>query len=1083
MDNKKIAFIITSSNDEIYKNQIKYINNLYVPNGYTVDIIKIDNKKEGTNVVENYNIIMQKNNAKFKVYLDENITIINKNFIKKVLDIFNKDKKIGVIGIKGSKKLPASVTFDHSLQKYGKIYSCTNGSMKCQSYNEAIGDYEKVQVIYGGIFVTQYDVDWRSDIFASTYFSCVAQCLEFETLGYKTVVPKQNEPWCIDDSKNNFNEEEYKLEKETFLKQYSKKVFPLVSILIPTYNRPEYFELALQSVLNQTYKNIEIIIGDDSTNNDTEKLINYYINNYDNINYYHNQKNLGQFDNDIKLYNMAKGEFINYLMDDDLFKEEKIEKMMNYFIQDNNKEISIVTSNRAIIDEYGTKKEVFREMDEYFKEDSIIPGISLGNFMLKTNCNCIGEPTTTLFRKDKLYEPFGTFNERKYGCNVDQASWLNLLKEGNCVYIAEILSYFRIHDEQQQCSDNMKLLGALDYSHSILIARLKGFLKEEEEYFKALKKGLQYSKLIYCEINNSEDKDKFGLEIQQLKQNCELMQNEFCNLRKDNEHHTENKLPLVSILIPAYNQTKYLKDALISAIKQTYENIEIIIGDDSTTDEVEKFIQPYLEMYDNIVYFKNDTHDMDYGLSNGQRLLEASTGEYVNFLFHDDIFATNKIEKMMEYFEKNDNLTIVTSIRQVIDSRGNKLPLDGAFKPLVYKDTVISGYNMNKYMVTHMINCIGEPTVVLFKKKYLDNKFGRFNEIKFECNVDIAMWAQLLQYGDIVYIAEPLSYFRRHEEQNSNKADINIRGVIDFYYYARECYNCGIIESHLEYKSILNKWIVMLGNTLIKLNKSLINENFDLRVLKDVYMEVSDELFKTKVKHKKCIICGSQVERFLPYQYKLHKKDYANKYDVIGSDVENFSCPYCLSHDRERHLIMYFNRLNIWKYIINKTILHIAPEKNIQNIINNLTTKKYICGDLYPNNNSIEKIDITHIKYEDNYFDFIMCNHVLEHILDDTKAMSELYRVLKKGGYAVLQTPYSPRLGISFEDTNINTAEERKIYYGQSDHVRIYGLDIFERIKSVGFIVEIVENSKLFTVEECIEYGVNYKENLILVKK
>lgn len=112
-----------------------------------------------------------------------------------------------------------------------------------------------------------------------------------------------------------------------------------------------------------------------------------------------------------------------------------------------------------------------------------------------------------------------------------------------------------------------------------------------------------------------------------------------------------------------------------------------------------------------------------------------------------------------------------------------------------------------------------------------------------------------------------------------------------------------------------------------------------------------------------------------------------------------------------------------------------------------------------------------------------MCNHVLEHILDDTKAMSELYRVLKKGGYAVLQTPYSPRLGISFEDTNINTAEERKIYYGQSDHVRIYGLDIFERIKSVGFIVEIVENSKLFTVEECIEYGVNYKENLILVKK
>lgn len=91
---------------------------------------------------------------------------------------------------------------------------------------------------------------------------------------------------------------------------------------------------------------------------------------------------------------------------------------------------------------------------------------------------------------------------------------------------------------------------------------------------------------------------------------------------------------------------------------------------------------------------------------------------------------------------------------------------------------------------------------------------------------------------------------------------------------------------------------------------------------------------------------------------------------------------------------MYFNKLNLWNYILKKSILHIALEMYIKQIISNLQTCDYVCGDLYPNNKSVQKIDI--------YFDFIICNHVLEHIQDDIRAIAELYRVLKKGGYAVL---------------------------------------------------------------------------------
>lgn len=1082
MDNRKIAFIITYTNDEIYNNQIKYIHDLYIPNGYKIDIVKNYNKEKGINFVENYNKIIRENNAKFKVYLDKDITIINKNFIKNILDIFNKDKKIGVIGIKGSKKLPASIDFEDSLEKYGKIYEYTKGSIGYESYIEVIGDYENVQAIYGGIFATQYDVTWRSDIFTSIYFSSIAQCLEFADMGYKIVVPKQKEPWCIDESKNNIIKEDYKVEKETFLKEYSKKIFPLVSILIPTYNRPKYLELALQSAINQTYRNIEIIIGDDSTNYETEIFIKYYMNNYDNIIYYHNEENLGQFDNDIKLYNMAKGEFINYLMDDDLFEEEKIEKMMNYLIQDNKEEISIVSSQRAIIDSDGIEKEVFGKMDRFLKDTLIISGLEIANFMLTTNCNCIGEPTTALFRKNKLEEPFGTFNKRKYGCNVDQASWFNLLEKSKCVYIAETLSYFRIHGEQQQSSNRMKVLGALDYSHSILTARLRGFLKSEKDYFEALKKGMQYSKFIYCEIKNSEDKHIFSEELKKLKENCNLMKEEFNYFKKDNE---ENKLPLVSVLIPTYNQTKYLEEALISAINQTYENIEIIIGDDSTTDEVENFIKPYLEMYNNIIYFKNEAHKMDYGLSNGQKLLEASKGDYVNYLFHDDIFAIDKIKKMMDYFLANDNLTIVTSVRQVIDSYGNKMQSDGGFKPIVDKDTVISGYDMNKYMATHMVNCIGEPTVVLFKRKYLNNKFGMFNGIKFKCNVDIAMWAQLLQYGDIAYIVEPLSYFRRHKDQNSNQLDLHIRGIIDFYYYIDECYKIGIIKDHLEYKMILGKWLNIVTNTLALYDdRCLVKSNDDFKHLKRIYINIAEELFESKEKYKVCPICKEKIERFLPYQYKYHQTDFTYKYEVVGSDIENFSCPICYSHDRERQLKKYFDKLDIWsKNIFRKKILHIAPERHIQEIISGLDTDQYICGDLYPISDKIIKIDITDIQYDDNYFDFIICNHVLEHVPNDVKAIGELYRVLKKGGVAILQTPYSQKIDISFEDESIKTDKDRKEFFGQSDHVRIYGMDFFERLKKVGFNLNIIKFAEIFSADEAAKYGILNYNDLIMVCK
>ena len=125
---------------------------------------------------------------------------------------------------------------------------------------------------------------------------------------------------------------------------------PLVSILIPAYNRPHTLKIAIESVLNQTYPNIEIIICDDSTDDRVKEMLVPYLESYSFIKYYKNEKNL-LVKNWHKCFNLASGEYINYLMDDDVFHEEKIEKMIYFFNEFDN--ITLVTSYRQTINESG----------------------------------------------------------------------------------------------------------------------------------------------------------------------------------------------------------------------------------------------------------------------------------------------------------------------------------------------------------------------------------------------------------------------------------------------------------------------------------------------------------------------------------------------------------------------------------------------------------------------------------------------------------------------------------------------------------------------------------------------------------
>ena len=180
--------------------------------------------------------------------------------------------------------------------------------------------------------------------------------------------------------------------------------------------------------------------------------------------------------------------------------------------------------------------------------------------------------------------------------------------------------------------------------------------------------------------------------------------------------------------------------------------------------------------------------------------------------------------------------------------------------------------------------------------------------------------------------------------------------------------------------------------------------------------------------------------------------------EVVGAGRRNAGCYKCGSTDRERLIYLYLkNVIKIFESD-NLKILHLAPEKNLSNVLKNCTSHEYVCGDLFTEGYNypeyVRNMNVLNIPFEENYFDLVICNHLLEHVPDDATAMRELFRVLKPNGKAILQVPISRNSENTYEDFSITIPKERELAFGQFDHVRIYGKDYIQRLNAAGFQVD-----------------------------
>jgi glycosyltransferase involved in cell wall biosynthesis len=1357
----KITFICRVTDDSVFKECEAYIDSLILPEGMQMETVTI---KEPMTDGEAYQKAMLASDSKYKVYLQQNVFLVYKKFISELIHLFATHPNLGIISAIGAKTPQVGGRWRDSAQKYGKRIEYSDWKMKVSAFLQPVEAYESVAQLDGALLATQYDLPWRVDLLKGRAFLGETRSREFINAGYEAGVPRQTESWTLFDQSLDELDLYEKEDRIGFLNCYSHDLFPKVSVLIPTYNRPDYVRLALESVLQQSYRNIEIIIGDDSTNDDTEILMQDYIHQYPRIRYFRNQTNLGQFDNSLRCMELAEGEYINFLMDDDLFHPQKIERMMEYYLGEDGQSIRLVTSHRAVMDGKGELRNEHQLNVGPFQQNTILLGIDFANLLLKHNWNFIGEPTTVLFRKSDLTEPFGVFVGRRYGCNVDSATWLNLLSEGKAVYLTETLSYFRIHKGQQLQSEKMLLMGAEDYAHEIINAREKGYLLKEEDYLVAVNNCSAYLDKVRNQLGGESSHEQLEIYYDELKK-----------ISSD-----QIRTPLVSILIPSFNRSYYLELALNSALKQIYQNIEIIICDDSTNDDVQKTVTPYLQKDSRILYYRNKTNLGQY--ENSLKCMELSSGEYINFLKDDDLLHPEKIERMMSYFlnDYGKRISLVTSGRQLIDGLGN--PLSEQPKPLFAETTTVDGTVLGDYVLKLQMNVIGGPSTVLFRKEALSEPFGTFSGKRYGCNVDLASWLNLLSAGVAVYIPEPLSSFRIHGDKQQHSLKMRIAGLMDFAHQILKGYEKGFLLDFHSMDEAIRRWLQIymdfiktefgsvhddqdymnlldtideMQQRLRSVNKNnkrnaplisvlipaynrpkfleqaiqsvilqtypnfelvicddstndnveimiqpylqkypwiryyrnevnlnienprkcfnlakgeyvnylmdddlfhpfklekmahyLENPNFCLitsyramidengKLLPDIgatarmfnedkvingialgnhvltslinvigepttvllrkrdigsfgtfqgkeytmindlatwlsllskgsavyiaeplsffrqhqgqnqknpkylveaigdyanviedsrksgflvkeqdyrralrrFMQTSLEIIDfynewglqsvltekkatehcanvlTKLVEYKdpyfCPCCGNRFAKFLP----LPEHYRSPRYVFEMYNTETALCPVCFSHDRERLYRIYLEQ----EEDLNKgpvRILHVAPEHNLRDWLTKHETVSYTCGDLYPTDETIDRLDITAIHYDEGSFDIILCSHVLEHVPDDLKAMQELYRVMKPGGWGILQVPLALNLEETYEDFSIVSPEERLIAFGQEDHVRVYAKDYTDRLKKCGFVIEVFNYAERHSIVEAKRIGLSSTDNLYIVKK
>ena len=225
-NHKKVAFITCVNNEDWYSECNLYLRHLSIPEGMNVEFIPI---RGAVSMTSGYNKAMRSSNAKYKIYLHQDTLIVNKNIIFDLLKIFS-DEKIGAVGMIGCRNLPETGVWWDGMRTYGRVlHACEPESVVDSECDEPDDDYMEVEAVDGLCIATQYDINWREDLFDGWHLYDTSICKEMQRAGFKVVVPNQSKDfWCIHCPKEKPLSPEYRKYQKIFIREYGGELNPEV---------------------------------------------------------------------------------------------------------------------------------------------------------------------------------------------------------------------------------------------------------------------------------------------------------------------------------------------------------------------------------------------------------------------------------------------------------------------------------------------------------------------------------------------------------------------------------------------------------------------------------------------------------------------------------------------------------------------------------------------------------------------------------------------------------------------------------------------------------------------------------------
>jgi len=414
-----------------------------------------------------------------------------------------------------------------------------------------------------------------------------------------------------------------------------------VSVLIPTYNRENFLRLALESLVTQTSRDFEVIVYDNASTDGTKACVESFVDRLPLVRYVRQPVNVGYTANCIDCLNNAEGDYVKYLFDDDLLEPECIGVMATCL--DDHPEVALVTSKRTRIDENGNPLPDIPATRGATAYDTLFTGRELIEEVLKQRLNFIGEPSTVMFRKNLLYEPFGTLAGNSFIVNSDIALWFQLLTRGQAIYLVKPLSCFRIHSGQGQLLQGVEIRGSLEWVILVREMRRLGYLQDSQLYQDVLNLNLFHLQRLLpgIPVGQEEWRTAFLKEICWIEEERVRATGKVASLEE--KYPANNK---VSIIIPTCNNlelTKQCIESIFRTLPASRVEAEIIVVDNASTDGT----KDYLEGLGQQIHVVNNTSNLGFAKACNQGA-DIATGEYLLLLNNDTIVLGDWLVQILQ---------------------------------------------------------------------------------------------------------------------------------------------------------------------------------------------------------------------------------------------------------------------------------------------------------------------------------------------------------------------------------------------------------------------------------------------------